>query len=80
MYFQLIKSLKVQQFAIFNQMLEIKDHIQDVQELMQLLLDILKMDQEQELDYHQDPEKLFLEIVEQQLELLQVEEEMKNQL
>ncbi len=61
-------------------MLEIKDHIQDVQELMQLLLDILKMDQEQELDYHQDQEKLFQEIVEQLLELLQVEEEMKNQL
>ena len=77
---QSIEFLKVQPFAIFNLQLGIKDLIQDVQELMQPLLDILKMDQELELDYLQDQEKQFLEIVGQQVGSLLEEVEMKNQL
>ena len=77
---QSIEFLKVQPFAIFNLQLGIKDLIQDVQELMQPLLDILKMDEELELDYLQDQEKQFLEIVGQQLGSLLEEVEMKNQL
>jgi hypothetical protein len=59
--------------------LEIKDLIQDAQEHMQLLSGTLMMVQEQELGFPQDQEKLFLEAAELQLELLLVEEEMKNQ-
>ena len=69
MFFQLVELLKVQPYAILNPVLEIKDHIQDAQELMPLLWDIQKMDQEQESDYHLDQEKLFQEIVELLLEL-----------
>ena len=79
MSFQLIKSLKVQLSATFNHLLEIKDLIQDAQEHMQLLSGTLMMVQEQELGFPQDQEKLFLEAAELQLELLLVEEEMKNQ-
>ena len=78
MSFQLTESLKVLPFAILNHLLEIRVHIQDAQEHTPLLSDILKMDQEQELDYLQDQEKLFQEIVELPLELLLVEEEMKS--
>jgi hypothetical protein len=79
MFYQLIKLLRVQQFAILNRQLEIKDLIQDAQEPMQQLLDTLMMEQEPELDFHQVQEKLFLEAVEPLLELLLVEEEMKSQ-
>ncbi len=79
MFYQLIKLLRVLQFAIFNRQSEIKDLIQDAQELMLQLLDTLMMVQEPELDCHQVPEKLFLEAVELPLELLLVEVEMKNQ-
>ena len=48
MYFQLIKLLRVQPFAIFNHLLEIKDLILDAQEHMQLLSGTLMMAQEQE--------------------------------
>jgi hypothetical protein len=37
------------------------------------------MEAEQELDYHQDQERLFQEIAEPQSELLLVEVECKNQ-
>ena len=59
--------------------MEIKDLIPDVQELMQLLLDIQMMEQEQESDFHQVPEKLFLAAAEPLLVLLLVEEETKSQ-
>ena len=58
----------------------IKDHIQDAQEPTLQLLGIPMMAQEQESDFPQDQEKLFLEAAELQLELLLVEEEMKSQL
>ena len=79
MFYQLIKLLRVLQFAIFNRQSEIKDLIQDAQEPMLQLLDTLMMAQEPELDCHQVQEKLFLEAAELPLELLLVEVEMKNQ-
>ena len=79
MFYQLIKLLRVLQFAIFNRQSEIKDLIQDAQEPMLQLLDTLMMVQEPELDCHQVQGKLFLEAAELPLELLLVEVEMKNQ-
>ena len=78
MFSQLTESQKVPQSATFNPQLETKDLTPDAQEPMQLLLDILKMDLELESGYPQDQEKLFLEIVELLLELLQGEVETKN--
>ena len=78
MFYQLTTLLKVQQFAISNLLLETKDHIQDALAHMQQSLDTLMMVAEQESDFHQEPEKLFLVAVELPLELLLVEEEMKN--
>ena len=78
MFYQLTTLLKVQQFAISNLLLETKDHIQDALAHMQQSLDTLMMVAEQESDFHQEPEKLSLVAVELQLELLLVEEEMKN--
>ena len=77
-FFPSTESHKVQLYATSNLQLEIKDHTQDALELMQLSLDILKMEVELESDSHQDPERLFPEIAEQLLELLLVEAEMKN--
>ena len=74
-----IKFLKVPQSAILNLLSETKVPILDAQELMPLLLDILKMDPKQELDYHQELEKLFQETAEPQLESLPEEEETKSQ-
>jgi hypothetical protein len=79
MFYQLTKLLKVQLSAILNHLLEIKDLIPDVQEPMQLLLDTQMMEQEQESDFHQVPEKLFLVAAEPLLVLLLVEEETKSQ-
>ena len=80
MFFQLIAFLKVLLFATSNPLLEIKVNIQDALELMPQLSDTLMMELEPESDYHQVPEKLFQDFAEPQLELLQVEEETKNQL
>ena len=80
MSFQWIESLKEQQFAILNHQLEIKDLTQGAQELTQLLSGTHKMDQELELDYLLDQEKLFQETAELLSELLLVEVEMKSQL
>jgi len=80
MFYQSIKFLKVQPYAILNHQSGTKDLIQDAQEHMPLLLDTQKMDLKLELDYHQEPEKLFQEVAEQQSELLPVEVEIKNQL
>ena len=73
MFYQLTTLLKVQQSAILNLPLEIKDHIQDALVHMQQSLDTLMMVQEPELDCHQVQEKLFLEVAELLLELLLVE-------
>ena len=78
MSFQLVKLLKEQLSAIFNQKLVIKAVTQDAQEPMPLLLVILKMDQKLESDFPQDLEKLLMEVAELQSVLLQVEEEIKN--
>lgn len=43
------------------------------------LLDILKMDQKLELDYHLDQEKLSLDLAELLLELLLEDKELINQ-
>ncbi len=77
-FYLLIKYHKEQLFATFNHQLEIKVHIQDAQGLMQLLSDILMMEAEPELDCLQVQEKLFPEVAELLLELLQVEEEIKS--
>jgi hypothetical protein len=45
--------------------LEIKEQWQDQPELTVLLLDTLKMEENQELDYHQDQEKPYKEEQEQ---------------
>ena len=79
MFSQSIESQKVQLFATLNLPLEIKDHTPDALEPMPLLLVTLKMAQGLESDYHLVQEKLFQETVEQQLELLLVEVETKNQ-
>jgi hypothetical protein len=59
MFFQLTEFHKVLPFATLNLLLEIKEHIQDVQELMPPLSDILMMAAELESDFHQEPEKPF---------------------
>ncbi len=79
MFSQLTAFQKVLLFATFNLLLEIKVNIPDALEPMPLLLGTLMMEQEPESDYHQVQEKLFQDFAEPQLELLQVEEETKNQ-
>lgn len=49
------------------------------QELIVLLLDIVKMERKLESDYHQEPEKPSLEIVDLQSVSLPEEEEQINQ-
>ena len=79
MFFQLTEFHKVPPFAILNLLLEIKEHIQDVQELMPPLLDIQMMVAEPESDFLQVPERPFQVFAEPLLVSLLVEEETKNQ-
>ena len=67
MYFQSTKLLKVLLSAISNLQLVTRDLIQGALELMPQLLDILKMDQELESDFHPELVKQYLEAVELQL-------------
>ena len=78
MFSQSTKLQRVPLFATLNLQLEIKDHTPDALELMLPLLGTPKMEAELELDFHQGPEKLFLEAVEPLLVSLQVEAEMKS--
>jgi len=79
MLFQLITFQKVQLYAMLNNMLVILANLPELQEHSLSLLDTVKMDLKQELNYHQELEKLLMEIQEPWLELLQLEEELKNQ-
>jgi len=77
---QLTKFQKVPPSAISSHQLETKDPTLDAQEPMPQLWDTLKMDQKQESDCLQAPEKPFLEAAEPQSVLLLEEEETRNQL
>jgi len=70
---------KVPPFATSNLPLEIKELIQDVQELMPPLSDTLMMELKPESDFPQVPEKPFQASAELPSVSLPVEEETKNQ-
>jgi hypothetical protein len=53
-----VKSLRVPSFATLKSIQEIKVLSEEQQDVMQQLLVIQMMDQQQELDYHQEQEKL----------------------
>jgi len=79
MFYQLIKYQKVPLLPMLKEKLVIVDVSVKPQEPTVQLLDTLKMEQKPESDYHQVPEKLFLETADVPLELLPVVEEPINQ-
>jgi len=79
MFYQLIKYQKVQLYLQLKLNGVTEVHSLKPQELIVPLLDIPKMELKLELDYHQEPEKPFLENAEPQLVLLPEEEEPINQ-